>query len=135
MVVGCGQMDSGNIPGHGALRETSGHSRYMTDIGSFRSTDQKVAGSNPAERAGKAQVKPYYRQSVDLRVPLVAEARTPTVLGKFPLNATVPLSVRPLALSRRAICFCSSVKCAPICNLLGQGNEALPTHRVVAVTP
>ena len=53
-------------------------------------TDQKVAGSNPAERAGKAQVKPYYRQSVDLRVPLVAEARTPTVLGKFALNATVP---------------------------------------------
>ncbi len=29
----------------------SGHCRYMADIGQFRSTDQKVAGSNPAERA------------------------------------------------------------------------------------
>ena len=34
-----------------ALTVRRGHWRYKVDIGHFRSTDQKVAGSNPAERA------------------------------------------------------------------------------------
>ena len=53
VVANGGQLWSNGIDEHSRswdLSESHGQSRYMTDIGHFRSTDQKVGGSNPSER-------------------------------------------------------------------------------------
>ena len=54
--------------------------------------------------------------------------------GVQPSSRAIWRSVMPLALSRRAICFCSRVMCAAIWALLGSDNEALSMDRVGAHT-